>query len=274
MRILISTDIEGVAGVFNAEQTRPGNGEYERARAWMTGEANAAVQGAYAGGATDVLVNDSHGGFRNLLPDQLDERARLVLGKPRTLGMMGGLEADCDAVFLVGYHSRSQGRGILAHTINSQAFARVFLNGMELGEAGLYGALAGELGVPVLLGSGDDAFIAETQPLFPGARWVQTKTAGGQGSGTSLSPAAARRAIAEAAEAAVRAAASGLPVPLRVPGPIECRLQTQGPALADLFCMWPALERVDGVSVRFPADSVQAAVRMLNCLSAMSFMLR
>lgn len=97
---------------------------------------------------------------------------------------------------------------------------------------------------------------------------------GGQGSGTSLSPAAARRAIAEAAEAAVRAAAGGPPVPLRVPGPIECRLQTQGPALADLFCMWPALERVDGVTVRFPADSVQAAARMLNCLSAMSFMLR
>lgn len=97
MKILISTDIEGVAGVFHAEQVRPGNGEYERARAWMTGEANAAVAGAFAGGAAEVLVNDSHGGFRNLLPDQLDERARLVLGKPRYLGMMGGLEEGCDA---------------------------------------------------------------------------------------------------------------------------------------------------------------------------------
>jgi len=274
MRILISTDIEGVAGVFNAEQTRPGNGEYERARAWMTGEANAAALGAYAGGATEVLVNDSHGGFRNLLPDQFDERVRLVLGKPRTLGMMSGLEAGCDAVFMIGYHSRAQGRGVLAHTINSRAFARVVLNGQELGEAGLYGALAGELGVPVILGSGDDVFIAETAELFPGARWVQTKTAAGQGSGTSLSPAAARRAIAEAAEAAVRAAAHDRPAPLRLAGPIECQLQTQGPALADLFCLWPALERVDGATLRFTADSVQSAVRMLNSLSAMSFMLR
>lgn len=272
MKVLISTDIEGVAGVFHAEQVRAGNGEYERARAWMTGEANAAVQGAFAGGATEVLVNDSHGGFRNLLPDQIDERARLVLGKPRYLGMMGGLEEGCDAVMMVGYHSRAQGRGILAHTINSFAFARVTINGRELGEAGLYGALAGELGVPVILASGDDVFIEETRPLFPQAQWVQTKVAHGQGSGVTLSPAAVRRAIAQAAEQAVRNA--GQAVPLRIGGPIECRLQTQSPALADLFCMWPSLERVDGVTLRFEVQTMQAAIRTLNSLAAMSFMLR
>lgn len=286
MKILISTDIEGVAGVFHSEQVRAGNGEYERARAWMTAEANAAVQGAIAGGAEEILVNDSHGGFRNLLPDGLDERARLVLGKPRYLGMMGGLEDGCDAVFMIGYHSRSQGRGILAHTINSFAFARVFINGMELGEAGLYGALAGEMGVPVILGTGDDAFIEETRDTFPGAEWVQTKVAHGQGSGVTLSPAASRRAIAAAAETAVRnlkegvsalgqaGGRKGVPVPFRIPAPIECRLQTQSSALADLFCMWPTLERVDGVTLRFTTDSMQSAVRTLNSLAAMSFMLR
>ena len=278
MKLLISTDIEGVAGVFHAEQTRAGNGEYERARAWMTAEANAAVHGAFAGGATEVLVNDSHGGFRNLLPDHLDERARLVLGKPRYLGMMGGLEEGCDAVFMVGYHSRAQGRGVLAHTINSFAFARVQLNGMELGEAGLYGALAGELGVPVLMASGDNVFVDETRSTFPHAEWVQTKIAHGQGSGVSLSLAASRAAIAQAAERAVRAALSGngasKPEPFRIPGPIECRLQTQSSALADLFCMWPSLERVDGVTLRFTVDTVQAAIRTLNSLAAMSFMLR
>ncbi len=277
MKILISTDIEGVAGVFHAEQVRAGNGEYERARAWMTAEANAAVQGAIAGGAEEILVNDSHGGFRNLLPDGLDERARLVLGKPRYLGMMGGLEEACDAVFMIGYHSRSQGRGILAHTINSFAFARVFINGMELGEAGLYGALAGELGVPVILGTGDDVFIEETRDTFPGAEWVQTKVAHGQGSGITLSPAASRRAIAAAAESAVRNFKRGgdkKAVPFRIPAPIECRLQTQSSALADLFCMWPTLERVDGVTLRFTTDSMQSAIRTLNSLAAMSFMLR
>ncbi|CAB3854388.1 M55 family metallopeptidase [Achromobacter mucicolens] len=277
MKILISTDIEGVAGVFHAEQVRAGNGEYERARAWMTAEANAAVQGAIAGGAEEILVNDSHGGFRNLLPDGLDERARLVLGKPRYLGMMGGLEEACDAVFMIGYHSRSQGRGILAHTINSFAFARVVINGMELGEAGLYGALAGELGVPVILGTGDDVFIEETRDTFPGAEWVQTKVAHGQGSGITLSPAASRRAIAAAAESAVRNFKRGgdkKAVPFRIPAPIECRLQTQSSALADLFCMWPTLDRVDGVTLRFTTDSMQSAIRTLNSLAAMSFMLR
>ncbi|MBV7503426.1 M55 family metallopeptidase [Achromobacter sp. ACM05] len=277
MKILISTDIEGVAGVFHPEQVRAGNGEYERARAWMTAEANAAVQGAIAGGAEEILVNDSHGGFRNLLPDGLDERARLVLGKPRYLGMMGGLEEACDAVFMIGYHSRSQGRGILAHTINSFAFARVIINGMELGEAGLYGALAGELGVPVILGTGDDVFIAETRDTFPGAEWVQTKVAHGQGSGVTLSPTASRRAIAAAAETAVRNFKRGgdkKAVPFVIPAPIECRLQTQSAALADLFCMWPTLERVDGVTLRFTTDSMQSAIRTLNSLGAMSFMLR
>lgn len=272
MRILVSTDIEGVAGVFHSQQVTAGNAEYERARGWMTGEANAAVVGAFAGGAGDVLVNDSHGAYRNLLPDGIDERARLVLGKPRYLGMMGGLEEPCDAVFMIGYHSRSQGRGVLAHTINGFSFAKVRINGMELGEAGLYGALAGELGVPVALATGDDVFIGETRDLFPGALWVQTKIARGQGSGVSLSPAASRAAIAEAAQAAMRNIA-GLQ-PWRIAPPIECQLQTQNSALADLFCTWPALERVDGVTLRFTTGSMQAAIRTLNSLAAMSFMLR
>ena len=131
---------------------------------------------------------------------------------------------------------------------------------------------------PVLMASGDDVFIAETRPLFAQAEWVQTKVAHGQGSGVTLSPAASRKAIAQAAERAVRAALSRKGAdkvePFRIPGPIECQLQTQSTALADLFCTWPTLERVDGVTLRFTADTVQAAIRTLNSLSAMSFILR
>ena len=149
MKILISTDIEGVAGVFHHQQVRAGNPEYERARILMTHEANAAIAGAFDAGATEVLVNDSHGDFRNMPPDLLDARAQQILGKPRYLSMMAGVDEKVDAVCMIGYHSRAQGRGILAHTINSFAFARVWLNEAELGEAGIYGALAGEYGVPV-----------------------------------------------------------------------------------------------------------------------------
>ena len=272
MKILISTDIEGVAGVFHHEQVRAGNPEYERARLLMAREANAAIAGAFDAGATDVLVNDSHGGFRNMPPDVLDARAQAVMGKPRYLGMMAGVDDGVDAVCLIGYHSRAQGRGILAHTINSFAFAGLHFNGQELGEAGIYGALAGEFGVPVVMASGDDVFIEEHRPLFPQATFVQTKRATGQTSGISLSPAQACSAIrAGVAQALAVCDQAKLFV---LPGPIHVRIQTTSPAMADLFCQWPALQRLDGVQIAFEADTVQSAVRMTNCLSAMSSMLR
>ena len=272
MKVLISTDIEGVAGVYHPEQVRPGNPEFERARLLMTQEANAAIAGAFDAGATEVLVNDSHGGFRNMPPDVLDPRARVVQGKPRYLSMVAGVEEGVDAVCMVGYHARAQGRGILAHTINSFAFASIALNGQELGEAGLYGALAGEYGVPGVMGSGDDVFIAENRPLFPHATFVETKKATGFGSGISLSPEQSRRAIRAGVEEALAAHANAKPLVLA--GPQTVTLRTQSTALADLFCQWPAFERVDGVTLRFTAQTVEAAVRMLNCCSAMSSMLR
>lgn len=274
MKILVSTDIEGVAGVYHAEQGRAGNGEYERARRLMTAEANAAIAGAFEAGATEVLVNDAHGGFRNLLPDEIDPRAQVVQGKPRYLSMVAGVdEPGVTALCMVGYHSRGQGRGILAHTINSFAFARVFLNGQELGEMGIYGALAGEYGVPVAMASGDDAFIAEHRPLFPQTRFVQTKRATGNTSGISLSPQASCAAIRAGVVEALGDGAK-LPRPFRLAGPVAVRIQTQTPALADLFCQWPTLQREAGDEVAFEAPTVEAAVRMINCLSAMSTMLR
>lgn len=271
MKILISTDIEGVAGVVHHQQVRAGNPEYERARVLMTHEANAAIAGAFDGGATEVLVNDSHGDFRNMAAEQLDARAQFVLGKPRYLGMMAGVEQGVAAVCLVGYHSRAQGRGILAHTINSFAFRRVLFNDAEVGEAAIYGALAGEYGVPVVMGSGDDAFIEEHRPLFPQAVFVQTKRATGHTSGVSLSPEESRAAIRAGVSEALR---RPLPVALRVAAPLQVRIETQGPALADLFCQWPALRRMAGDEVGFEAPSIEAGVRMINCLSAMSALLR
>ncbi|WP_211444388.1 M55 family metallopeptidase [Collimonas humicola] len=272
MKILISVDIEGVAGVFNIEQTRAGNPEYERARRLMTAEANAVIEGALAGGASEIVVNDSHGGFRNLLPDLLHPAASQILGKPRLLGMMSGVDSGVDGVMMVGYHGRAQSRGILAHTINGFSFARIWLNGQELGEAGIYGALAGEFGVPVIFGSGDNVFTAENQPLFPQATLVSVKTADGAASGTSLSPQSALALLGEGAKAAVNKLADCRPFILQPT--ITCQLQTNSPALADLFCLLPIVERVDGVNLTFSAPSVQYAVRVLNSMSAMSFMLR
>ncbi|MFT3718660.1 M55 family metallopeptidase [Pseudorhodoferax sp.] len=272
MKILVSVDIEGVAGVYHPEQVRPGNPEYERARRLMADEANAAIAGAFDGGATEVYVNDSHGGFRNMPPDLLDARAQAIQGKPRYLSMVAGVELGIDGICMIGYHSRAQGRGILAHTINSFAFARVSLNGQELGEMGLYGALAGAYGAPVVAASGDDMFIAEHQPLFPHTRFVQVKRATGANSGISLSPERACAAIREGVAQAVPQA--GGVAPLRIEGPVSVDLVAQTTALAELFCQWPTLERTGGTALRFTAPGVEAAVRMVNCLSAMSSMLR
>jgi D-amino peptidase len=272
MKVLISTDIEGVAGVVNQQQTRSGNPEYERARLLMTQEANAAIAGAFDAGADEVLVNDSHGDYRNMPAELLDPRARYVIGKPRYLGMMGGVEDGVTAVCMVGYHSRAQGRGILAHTINSFAFARVAFNGTELGEAGIYGALAGEHGASVVMASGDDAFIEEHRPLYPHAVFVQTKRATGQTSGISLSPEQSRAAIRAGVAEGLKQHASARP--LRLATPVAVRIQAQTPALADLFCQWPTLRRLAGDELAFEAPTVEAAVRMVNCLSAMSSLLR
>jgi D-amino peptidase len=271
MRVLISTDIEGVAGVVHHQQVRAGNPEYERARVLMAHEANAAIAGAFDAGATEVLVNDSHGDFRNMPAELLDPRAQFVLGKPRYLGMMAGVDQGVDCVCMIGYHSRAQGRGILAHTTNSFAFARVIFDEQEMGEAGMYGALAGEYGVPVAMASGDDAFIEEHRPLFPHALFVQTKRATGQTSGISLSPEASRSAIRAGVAAALR---QPPPAPYVLRAPLQVRIQTASPALADLFCQWPTLQRLATDQVGFDAPSVEAAVRIVNCLSAMSTMLR
>lgn len=274
-KILVAVDIEGVAGVWRPEQTQPGNPDYERARRWMTDEASAAVRGAFDGGADAVLVNDSHGHYGNLLADALDTRAELIQGKPRRLGMMAGVDQPGVAgVLMVGWHSRAKTRGVLAHTTNSFAFARVWLGEVEVGEIGLYAALAGDFGVPVLMASGCDVMAQELQALLPGAVPAVVKWSEGARSGRSLSPAAACQAIEAVAREAVQRLAEGPAKPWRLEGPVVLRVQCQTPALADLFSLWPAVERRDEETVCLPCADAQEAVRSLNALSAMASALK
>jgi D-amino peptidase len=272
MRLLISVDIEGVAGVSHPSHGQMGNGEYELARRLMTQEANAAIKGALAGGATEVIVNDSHGDFRNLLPQQLHSQARLLNGRPRALGMVAGVPL-CQALMLVGYHAKAQAAGILSHTISGKSFARIQINGVEFGEAALYGSLAGEFGAPVLMCSGDDVFAAETQPLLPGTAFVVTKQALGQRCALHLSPEASCAAIEAGARAAMAAHLQQAVAPVRVlpgaSGAIVCRVQAQSVALADLFSILPLVERVSGSELEFSGPDMHYVVRVLNTLSAM-----
>jgi D-amino peptidase len=272
--ILVAVDIEGVAGVWRPEQTQAGNGDYERARRWMTQEADAAVRGAFAGGAGAVLVNDSHGHFGNLLADEIDPRAQLIQGKPRQLGMMAGVDQGVDGVLMVGWHSRAKSRGVLAHTTSSFAFSRVWLGGLELGEIGLYAALAGEFGVPVLMASGCDVMAAEVAALLPQVACTVVKWSEGARSGRSLSPAQSREAIEAAAREAAQGVAAAPRAPWRLATAPTLRVQCQTPALADAFALWPAVQREDAETISIVCSTVREAIRSLNALSVMANALR
>ncbi|MBV9568645.1 MAG: M55 family metallopeptidase [Hyphomicrobiales bacterium] len=272
MKIFISADIEGVAGVISPQQGQPGNGEYERARRLMTEEVNAAINGALGGGATRVLVNDSHGPMVNLIPELLDARAELILGRPKPMNMFCGLEADFAGVFCTGYHSGAGQHGVLSHTVNGFAFAAIRVNGIDCAEATLYGAYAGSLGVPVLLLTGDDRMKAQCGPHFAGARLAVVKQALGHRAARALSPQAARALIRAEAEMAVREREKCKPFLIAPPCRLEIDLTSV--ALADLAMVIPPAKRIGPKSVAFPSGDIAAAIGWVNTISAMSAALR
>ena len=272
MKIFISADIEGTAGVVTPQQGQPGNGEYERARRLMTDEANAAIAGAFAGGATHVLVNDSHGPMVNLLPDLLDPRAELILGRPKPMNMFCGLDKGFAGVFCTGYHSGAGRHGVLSHTVNGFAFAALRVNGIDCAEATIYGAYAGSLGVPILLLTGDDRMREQCSPHFEGARIAVVKHALGQRAARALSPEAARSLIRSEAETAVRERAKCKPFTIAPPCRLEVDLNSV--VLADLASAIPVAERLGPRSVGFPPADIAAAIGWINTISAMSATLR
>ena len=265
MKVLISVDIEGVAGVSRPDQTTPGSLDYDNARRLMTEEANAAIRGCFAAGATEVIAADAHASFGNLLPDLLDERARLAHGKPRPFGMLQGF-MGCDAVMMVGYHAMAGASGVLAHTMRGIAFHRVWVDDRPVGEAALYGLLAGEHNVPVILCSGDDAFAAETKEWLPHARFAIVKQAVGNRAAVSLSPARARALIEAEARAAVTNAGAARPISMAPP--LVCRVEAKTLVLADLFSSLPRSRRVDPLNIEFEASRPSELLGALQLLAA------
>jgi len=270
MRILISADMEGISGIVHPTETNPGGYDYERGRALMTAEVNAAVAGVLeAVPGAEVLVADAHGPFRNLLPEDLDRRAKLVRGKPRPLGMLAGLNDETDAMLFVGYHARSGGGpAVLAHTI-SDAVLDVRVDGRSMGEIGLNAALAGFHGAPVVLLSGDDAACAELLELVPGAATVVVKQALGQAAAIALHPDEARDQLHRIAAKAIRRHEQ---VPLVIlPGPLKVEVDLYGPYTVDLATLIPGVSRAPGArTVTFTADDVGQAYRLVQLLTQLA----
>jgi D-amino peptidase len=234
----------------------------------MTEEVNAVVAGALAGGATDVLVNDSHGAMVNLLADLLHPEARLLSGRPKPFNMFAGLDDEHDVVFCVGFHAAAGQFGGLAHTTSSAAFRRVEIDGQPMSEATLYGAYAGARGIPIGLISGDDRCIAQHRPLFPQAELVEVKRAVGNRAALSISPAAAREALSAAARHAMGRIGDLRPFVIIKPRRLVLDMMTA--ALADLAETIPLAKRVNATQVRLPIRSAADAVGWVNTISAMS----
>lgn len=264
MKVYISIDMEGITGVVSHEQCTQGNPEYERARRLMTQEANAAILGARAAGATEVVVSDSHGSMHNLLVEELDTWADLVYGSPRPFSMMQGLDDTFDVVFLVGYHARAgTPNAILDHTYSSVCVSHVELNGRPVGEIGLNAALAGHHGVPIGLVTGDQAAIAEATALLgPSLKSVTVKRAIGNQSATCLHPEETQSLIRQAAEHAISAEVA----PLKLDSPVVLRLQLKSSLMADYASLIPGARRLDGFTVEYAHEDYLTVYRVFRAM--------
>ena len=227
VKIFISSDMEGTAGVVDWDQCRAGGQQYEYYAGLLTQEVNAAIEGAALGGATEILVNDSHGKMANLRADALLSPARYLSGRYKPLYMMQGLDAFYDAVFFVSYHgSASSNASTLSHTYFPAALAEVTVNGLVSGEAGLNALVAQAYGVPVVLVTGDETTAEETKRFCPAARSAVVKWSVSRFAAESLHPSAARDLIREQAALAARDAASAPKVAIDLPATIGVQFRT------------------------------------------------
>jgi D-amino peptidase len=175
MKVLISADMEGVTGVTFPEDVEYGATRWESARHLLMSDVNAAVDGFFRAGATEVVVNDAHSTKRNLLLEDLDVRATAIIGGHKPLGMLEGIR-DADVTAFLGYHTSAGQQGILSHTYLGETIVEVLLNGVDVSEGRMNSLLAGELGVPVVLVTGDDLTCDEAKEWAPLAQLVAVKT--------------------------------------------------------------------------------------------------
>ncbi len=196
MKVFISTDFEGVAGIVDWDQIMVGSSDYEMGRRLLLGELNAAIDGAIAAGATEFVVNDSHSSMRNLPPDLLHGKARLITGKHKPMYMMEGLDASFDAILFLGYHgSIGASQSVLSHTYNPRAIWEVRINGEIVGETALNALVAAHYGVPIALVTGDQATVEEARRLNPEPVCVEVKRSISRYASESLHPEDARELI-------------------------------------------------------------------------------
>jgi D-amino peptidase len=262
-KVYISVDMEGISGVNGDNQTSAAGAEYGRARKLMAEDANAAIRGAFDGGATEVVVNDSHGSQRNLLPEDLDPRVRLISHSFKRHGMMEGLDSTYDAVIFVGYHAKAGSpRGVFAHT-GSGVLRDLQINGLSVGEGGMNAFMAKWYGVPVVMVTGDDVAIEEQRATVPGVRGVVVKRAINSRAVELRPLAETRREIQESAKAAVAGARKTPPERL---ARYTVRMEMRDPTIPEVAAAFREIRLVNPTTVEFTRESMPDAYRLIRVI--------
>jgi len=265
LKIYISVDMEGIAGVVTSDQLGPSGFEYERFRRFMTNETLAAIQAAKDSGATEIVVGDSHGNGLNLLIDLFPKDVRVVRSWPRHGGMMAGLDSTFDAALYVGYHaSTTNSHGVRAHTFSSAHLARVGLNGNGVTEGEFNAAYAGSFNVPVIFASGDDAAMAELKSRLPILETVEVKKSLGFHSAETLTPEAACEKISTGVKSALAHLSNGKPYVVKPPITLEITFKNYTPAEALSFLH--SVQRIDSHTIRFVAKDMSEASDFIDFL--------
>ena len=269
-KVLVSVDMEGIWGVVHGDQVSSEGRDYGAARKWMAEDVNAVVAGLFEAGATEVVVNDSHGTMRNILASDLDPAAVLISGTPKPLSMMEGLDRDCEAVLFIGYHARAgSASAILDHTISSATIRAIKINGREMPELGINAALAGAFGVPVVMLSGDDETCAQAKTILgDGFVAVAVKSGLGRTSARNLPRTDSLRLLrAGAKEAFLKR--KQIP-PYKLTPPYSFELDFHNSAQAELPLFVPGVKRTAARSVAFSADDFVEGFRLMRALIALA----
>ncbi|HXF05433.1 MAG TPA: M55 family metallopeptidase [Blastocatellia bacterium] len=249
LKIYISADMEGIAGVVTDEQLGPNGFEYQRFREFMTAEVNAAIEAARQAGATDIVVSDSHGNGQNLLIEKLPKDVTVVRAWPRPLMMMQGIDETFDGAIFIGYHaSAANPQGVRAHTISSARFADVRLNGVSVSEAVINAAIAGHFNVPVIMISGDDAAVGEAATVLGNIETAVVKWNYGFHSARTLTPEAATEVIRQKVRAAIGRIKEFKPYRVRTPVTLEIQFKNYRPA--EILSYLPIVERIGSRTIR------------------------
>ncbi len=272
MKILISADMEGASGIVTSRECGyprnpvgdpEANPDYLTGRRWLTGDVNAAVEGALEAGATSFVLHDSHGlNYRNILLDELHSTVEVVRGAPIIFFEQGDLDSAYDAVFLIAMHARAGKPALLSHVLSWPLLREVRINSQPVGESEITAALAGHFGIPTVLITGDDVVCEEMKAATGGQiETAVVKYSLSRYAARCLPLPVARQRIREAAYRAVKRI--GEIAPLRYDPPITLEVDLNNRQVAWYISWMPQVQYDGDRTVSYVGEDFLSVYRTL-----------